>query len=175
MASFLKKINFPLGVFLSCCTFSSGCFSLSSNFILMPPRPQPTFVEFRVPQKPSGENPVPSENPKSPSDSCQNLFSFYTNSNSTTPKTVFKKNNQLFLNRGQKSLELLGSFLPKENKALSQMENSVSQAKLLVGFKNKFHQPVALVENNTGLLFAVTKLSKQHYSIEPLGTLTPEY
>lgn len=168
MDSILKNSKFFFA--FSLCLFSTPCFPfpISSNFVLISSHSQPTFVEYKSP-KHNFEVELQQHLHKYDS-RCESVFSFYASSNSLTPKMVTKKDNKVFIFANNK-LEPLGFFISPENKELSRMENSVAEGKLLVGFKNKENEPVAIVKDNNGVVYSVRRLSKQQYSIQSLGIL----
>lgn len=148
-------------ILLSLSAFSSfgTCFSssLSSNFILVSSQKKSYFVEHK--------------NTKRGVYGADGVFSYYSNVSAISPETVTKKENKIFLMTNKNKLEHLGFFLPPENRELVTMEAKVCEGKLLLGFRNKSNKPVAFVQDKKGAVYSVTRLSKQHYSIEALGIL----
>ena len=172
MNSVLKNSKLLFG--FSFCFYSFPCFSTSmnSNFVLVSSRVQPSFVEYKSPKNHIQIEQVEVQQNLHKYDAkCEGVFSFYPSSNSVMPKIITKKDNMVFLYSGKNKLEPLGSFLPPESKDLSRMEDSVAEGKLLLGFINKAHEPVALIQDNEGVVYSVTRLSKQHYSIQSMGIL----
>jgi len=153
--------------------YSTSCFAFpSSNFILVTTHAGPTFVEYKSSQTHFQYSPInSSQNIHKYDAKYERMFSFYPSSNGVSPSIVTKKDNMIFLSSDNNKLEPLGFFLPPESKDLSCMENSVAEGKLLLGFKNKAHVSVALIQDSSGMVYSVTRLSKQHYSIQSLGML----
>jgi hypothetical protein len=172
MNNVIKKSKFILG--FSFCLYTVPCVSLerNSNFVLVSSHVQPSFVEYKShtnnvqPERLEVQQQLHKVDTK-----CDGIFSFYASSNSVTPKIIAQKNNTIFLYTDNNKLVPLGEVLSLENKDLGQMENSVAEGKLLIGYKNKFHRPVAFVQDKGGVVYSVTRISKQHYSIQSLGTL----
>lgn len=165
----LKMTKFLIGFCLVIDPFP--CFSLP-NFVLMNSYPHPLYIEYKTSKTNFlNEDAKLQQNLHKYDAKCEKIFSFYFSSNGEMPNIVTRKNNMVFLYTGKNKLEPLGFVLPSRNKILQHMENSVAEGKLLLGFKNKAHAPVAFVQDNKGIVYSVTRLSKQHYSIQTLGIL----
>ncbi|MES2614003.1 MAG: hypothetical protein V4591_01155 [Bdellovibrionota bacterium] len=159
MNNLLKIFKLVCGLVF--CLFSCRCFSVSmqSNFISVSSHNSHNEQEGLQ------------QNLRKVDAQCQEIFSFYANSNRDEPKIVTKKANMVFLFSEENKLEPLGSFLPPESKDLLHMESSVAEGKLLFGFKNKARESVALIQDSSGVVYSVTRNSRQHYSIQTLGVL----
>ncbi len=168
MENFINKLKIRSVFGLLYFTFPCLSWAQSSNFILVSSRVHATFVDMKSPKNftQSQENLIYS------GEKAQTLFSFYSSSDSLFPKVIFLKNNKVFINSGNRKFHTLGLVLPSSSRHLWHMENSVEQGHILVGYKDKLtNQPTAFVQDNNGVIYCVTRLSHQHFSIQPLGKL----
>jgi hypothetical protein len=164
----LKKSSIVF-IFFSICLLSKAVFAAGSNFILISTHNQPRFIEYKTIKHELLAQPL-QKNCELKAEYTK-LFSFYSSSDDEISKTIAQKDNKVFLFVNRKKAEILGFISSGSSVLFHQMENTVQEGKLLLAIENKAHQKLALVQDNKGYLYFVKRLSKERYSIQPLGTL----
>lgn len=84
-------------------------------------------------------------------------------------KMLLTNGDKLYLLSEEKKLQFLGCVISSDDAVLNSFKSSVANGKIVAAYWKKKNEPVAVVIDEKGLVYSVTKVSVGEVAIEAIG------